>query len=476
MVFSKRLAYLTLGKICQVFISIATIKVITQNFDKDEVGQYYLLLTLLAFFNFLFFNHIGQYYNRFVIYFRERKELASISFLMFIIRIFLALLSLSFACAGYFLFDWAEYFELKDFLLLIFFSLVSSVSLVFLNALNIVGDSLVFAKITVATLIFGFLCSLTFISLWHNPIYWLFGVAVSQFLSLFFIYKYLVKGERLSKIAIFRRFNRAHFKKALVFCFPVMITLFLQWGQNSGYRLLIESKYTVSILGAIAVGMALSSSIFTAIESITNQIFLPSYTQKITSGDQFERAEAWNLVAKKIIPIYVSLLMFVIGMSPFIANVLVSSDFRDIYIFAVVGAFFEFFRVISNLIYLVSQSELNTKVTIIPYVIGLFLSSFCITFFDFSGKEFLIVIVLAFAYLYICFHFYFIMKRLLCIKLPFTDGFFSLLLSSPLLLGLLIDKSMSFFSSFTLVVFFGMYWLLVNYYIFLMSNGKLKRG
>jgi O-antigen/teichoic acid export membrane protein len=58
----KDLIILSLGKALQVIIALVSIRILTELLSEQEVGNYYLLLTVLTLFNFAFLNPLGQYY------------------------------------------------------------------------------------------------------------------------------------------------------------------------------------------------------------------------------------------------------------------------------------------------------------------------------------------------------------------------------------------------------------------------------
>ncbi|HAS7948372.1 TPA: hypothetical protein I7583_18640, partial [Vibrio cholerae] len=128
--------------------------------------------------------------------------------------------------------------------------------------------------------------------------------------------------------------------------------------------LIVEDLYSAQILAFIAVGMTLSGAIFSALESLSTQFYMPLYLKKITNADQAMRTKAWNELADILLPVYIAVLIYVIALAPYLAKLLVAEKFQDAYIYAMIGAFIEFFRVITNLVYLVSQSEVKTKSTI----------------------------------------------------------------------------------------------------------------
>ena len=91
-----------------------------------------------------------------------------------------------------------------------------------------------------------------------------------------------------------------------------------------------------------------------------------------------------------MIPIYFLLTVYTIILSPYLINLLVAEKFSNAYIYVMFGAIIEFFRVITNLVYTISQSEVKTNTTIFPYGIGFIFTITSITLFDVTDNFWLI--------------------------------------------------------------------------------------
>ena len=155
-------------------------------------------------------------------------------------------------------------------------------------------------------------------------------------------------------------------------------------------------------------------------------------------------------------------------MSKELIFVMVDSKFHDTYTYAMVGATLEFFRVISNLLNNVSQSEHKTIYTILPYTLGFLVAIFCLLFFDFGENIVMIPVVLSLAYLLVCIVMYIQMKKLLDIKLE-VNFLKILILSIPFGLIFLLPSSNSILISLGYLGLFGSY-LLLSFWITLKKN------
>ena len=87
---------------------------------------------------------------------------------------------------------------------------------------------------------------------------------------------------------------------------PIGLTTFLMWGQNTAYRFIVDYQYSAEVLGFLAVGLGVASAVFSSIESISMQYFNPIFLKDILDATKEQRAKAWNNMARRIVPIYIS--------------------------------------------------------------------------------------------------------------------------------------------------------------------------
>ncbi|MGF1902957.1 lipopolysaccharide biosynthesis protein [Aliivibrio sifiae] len=470
---NKDFVILTLGKILQVAIALLSVRLLTSLLSTTEVGNYYLLITILTLLNFTFLNPIGQYYNRHIIPWRLSKNLSNASLVLVFTRFFGVLCSLIISTVVFYVFDYEVYYSLCEFLLFIFVSLMASSFLVYLNVINILGNRVLFIKYLLVSLILGLSFSLLiteFID--KSGMAWLYGIAIAQLLLFIPVYKKVTAGERTVYSKLKAKLDYLTIKKVFVFSLPVTITLFLQWGQNSSYRIIVEDKYSIEVLAYVAVGLSVATAIYSAVESLATQYFMPIYLRDINNATQKERAEAWNKLAAYVLPIYFLLMSYTIFTAPFLMKVLINEKFHGAYIYLMIGASIEFFRVSSNVFYLISQSEVKTKSTITPYLIGF--SFVVVALYFVNAKEYLWLIpsILSFSYLLIATILFINMKKLLSIKLPVLQILKATVLSLPFISLLIIDGNQNIIGSLTIIGISGVYFLFASHFLFTNSMKK----
>ncbi len=444
---------------------LVSIKILTTLLSEEEVGNYYLLLTILTLFNFAFLNPIGQYYGRHLIQWEHSKNLLNATNVLLFLRVSAIVFSLFVAFGVYKVFGYDKYYDLSDFLLFIFISLVAGTHGVLVAAVNSLGDRVKFTIYMVSTLVVGLILSLSIVNfIDKSGMGWLYGLAITQLIFSIGLYKFVVKNNDFSLQRVKVAFQKDYMKKIAIFIIPVTITLFLQWGQNQSYRFIIEAKYSLEALAFIGVGLAVSAAIFSAVESLATQFYHPIYLRKITYTSKKDRAKVWNELASYMIPIYLILAFYVMILSPYLTKLLVSSKFYEAYIYAMFGAMIEFFRVITNLVYNVSQSEVKTNTTILPYTIAFILTISSLYFFDMSEKLWMIPLFVGLANGVIFFLLFKNMKKLLDIKIDFINILKSFVLVLPLFLVLLIPNSQDLLQTILIISISGIYFIFLIYY------------
>lgn len=441
-------------------------RVLTTLLSKEEVGNYYLLLTVITLLNFVFFHPIRQYYSRHLIQWKRSHNLSNATVTLLLLRLIGGILSLLASFVIYKILGYGNYSSLFTFLTFIFLSLVAENYEIFVAAVNTLGDRIRFTVFMVLTLTFGLVLSILIVSfVSRSAMGWLYGLIVSQIVSSFLLYKYVVKDSTLSLDRIKSSIQKGYVTEVSLFIIPVTLTLFLQWGQSQFYRFIVETKYSLQVLATIGIGLSISGAVFSAVEGLATQFYNPIYLRKITHASKEERARQWNELADYMLPIYVILMVFVIILSPYLTSLFVASKFYHAYVYTMFGAMIEFFRVVTNLVYKVSLSEVKSFKTVFPYSLG-FLFTLCSLFFcDFSERLWMIPLMVVVGNLIIFITLFYSMKKLLDIKINYFSILKTIFLVSPLCFVLLFTNTQQLLQCLFMLGFSGVYLLLLLYLI-----------
>ncbi|TEW50703.1 hypothetical protein [Psychromonas algicola] len=461
----KDFTILGVGKALQVLIGLGSLRLITELLSESEVGIYYILLTVVNLLAFACFNPLGQFYSRHLVHWKQKNNIKTATNVMLVLRGAAIPVAAILSIFIFYLFDYEQYFSLMSYVFFIIISLVALVHGVFLSAANVLVSRITFTIFSVSTLLVSLIASLLLFSLFQSAMAWLYGAVLVQIIFSLLLYRVLVSKSVFSLDKAKLAFNKEYLIKVFLFILPVTFTLFLQWGQTASFRLILEHLYSAKILAFISVGLALSNSIFSALDSLATQFYMPLYLKKITNATKSDRALIWNQLANSMFSIYIGVTIYVIVFSPYLAKLLVSENFYEAYIYTMIGAVIELFRVSTNLIYMVSQSEVKTKNTIGPYFFGFLIMIIGLYSIDVSKDLWKVPVILAFSYLITLLTMFLSMKKLLNIKLNFSIIVKSILFMSPLLFFSFIESAPTMSNSIGWLIIGGLYFLLIQYFL-----------
>ncbi|WP_234495045.1 hypothetical protein [Vibrio maritimus] len=456
------------GRILTTLVSLLSVRLLTSQLDASQVGLYYIIQTVIMLVSFALLNAISEYYNRNIHNSYESGAFFSSSIKLMLLRFSLVGVSIFPIVAVYYFFDYSEQIQLTQFLGIVVLSLIAGSSLVFLEALNIVEDRVYYTVVGLIQLLVGVLLALTLTHFIEGvALWWLVGIASSQLLFFPFVMHRIAKHSRQkplsSEYVCF--LSSSQRKKVLSFAIPVSIVLFLQWGQISSYRLILGENYTLDILGFVAVGVAVASAVFTAVEAISRQYLGPRFYREISKSEREDRALIWNDYAKIVIPIYVVTLFFTVFLSKEILVILVDSKFQLAWSFVMVGAFIEFFRASSYVVYTVTSSELQSKKAVLPYLSGFLVMAALLSISDLNQEPLFSMLIIAFSYAITFLVLYVEMKKMLPIVFPWKEVILPSVISLLFSLSLFFDVEFSLVFSLVKTAAFGLLYISIVFFL-----------
>ncbi|MCG3686183.1 hypothetical protein L5F35_08190 [Aliarcobacter butzleri] len=459
------------GKLLQVILMIVAIRVSTALLEPKEMGNIYIFTTIYTFFVLLLISPFGQYINRHTHQWHEQKLLLD-SFGIYVL--YLIGISIFSVFIGFLLYSFgvSQEIKLEYFLSLLFlFILFMTLNQTILPLLNMLHYRLSFTILTVLTafgiIVFGYL----FVNIFgNNAENWLLGTVLSNMIFMiigFFVVKNRLNDKFHGFSYTLRKITKEKIKSILVFVLPLSIATFFMWLQNSGYRILIEQNIGLDFLGFLGVGLAISGQVSSIIESIVMQYFHPIYYKQITNATIQERKKAIESFINKALPIYFMLAIFLTFLAKYVVEILVDEKYYGVYIFTTFGIWVEFFRMSSNLFGNISQSEMNTKKFMTPYIIGSLVTIILVYFSSLKEDyEFYLPIALLIGGLFTMFVMYISMKKLIDFKIDFRLIFFSFLVSIPYFSTYLFNFETNLVLNLLVVGSFGIYFLGTIYFIY----------
>lgn len=364
---------LLFGRLLQIAITLFTLRISTSIMNESELGLSYLMIAIQTFFALFLINPVGQYFNRQTNSWFISGALNSCLLNQSLYVFFISMISfVSLIIARVF-----GVLDLSISLILIISALVFSQSLnqTIIPMLNMIGRRYAFVFFNLFTALLCAACSFTLLLYWsNNASSWLMGIVVGCMVANACALLWVRGNVKLVKstgVNVDR-----NIRKILLFALPIAFSTLFMWFLGSGYRVLVDNYYGLEFLAVLGVGVAVSSQIFSVIESLLSQYLIPSLYRNVDNVSKDLRLKFLNQYISTVIPIYVSLAIFLTFSIEYIFSFLVAEKYYSSYMFAVYAVWVELFRVLTNVFSITGQIEKVTSRTILPYVAGaVFLAS-----------------------------------------------------------------------------------------------------
>ncbi|WP_374980281.1 hypothetical protein PSGK_00540 [Pseudomonas solani] len=368
---NRGLLVLAFGRVLQVGIMLASIKLSTHYLTAVEIGNLYVIVAITNFFGLFLINPLGQYVNRCTHTWYAAGELVNRLFIYNFYVVGVALLSF---CVVSMLPLINVAGEINyGFLLLVvpIFVYVNTWNQTLAPTLNMLGHRVVFTALTVASAALAVLLSFFAVILYEpTGIMWVSGQVVSFFLlsivSLFFLIRYVPQS--FDVVAMRAAISRESLLGVVRFALPLAVSILFLWMQGQSYRFVIERFVGLEFLGYFGVGFAIAIAISSSVESLIMQWISPVLYRSMENPEKF--SGYFSALINRILPLYFILAIFVSFLSVHFMVVLVGEKYSQSYVFLVFGIWAEFFRVATNLLATVAHSKMHTRKLVVPYAVG----------------------------------------------------------------------------------------------------------
>ncbi|WP_139131125.1 lipopolysaccharide biosynthesis protein [Pseudomonas sp. ENNP23] len=367
----RGLFVLVFGRVLQVGIMLASIKLSTHYLTAVEIGNLYVIVTITNFFGLFLINPLGQYVNRCTHVWYAAGELVNRFFIYNFYVVGVAFLS--FCVVSILpLIDIAGGISHGLLLLVVpMFVYVNTWNQTLAPALNMLGHRVVFTTLTVASAALAVLLSFFAVTLYEpTGIMWVSGQVSSFFLlsivSFFFLKRYVPQP---CDIGAMRAAMSIESLLGIVrFTLPLAVSILFLWMQGQSYRFVIERFVGLEFLGYFGVGFAIAIAVSSSVENLMMQWISPALYRSMADSDRF--SEFFSVLINGLLPLYFLLAIFVSFLSVNLMVVLVGEAYSRSCIFLVFGIWAEFFRVATNLLATVAHSKMCTRKLVVPYAVG----------------------------------------------------------------------------------------------------------
>ena len=465
---------IVLGRFIQYGLLLLTFRVSTSLLSPAEIGKVSIVVTTVGFFALFFVNPIGMFINRRLLDWNQSgvakiylgyfwRYLLAVSFFANIVIFFFISLHL-----------WEFDINVFSLFLLIggglFFGTINQTVI---PSLNLLGYRQWFVNLTVATSVASLLFAVVFIYDNHRIAeYWLIGILSGQILigliGVWVFYQKLIptynnqKKISLSKTGINRLFY---------FAWPIAIAVILGWIQSQAYRYQINASLGLSQLGFFVSGFGISSGLIAGFDSMVTTYFGPIFYRRLSgNADNHSHSEAWQDYGSAVIPSLVLTGFFIIAVAPELVKLLLGPEFQESGKYVVWGALAEVARTATGVYALGAHARMNTRLLIIPNLIGAFIALILVQLFapiyglDGVGAALFLSSLSALCASIL------VNKRHIKVRISYASLIKSLMIGSVFLgIGLLIDFTNilqnEIIISIITVIFFGALFLFAQYYL-----------
>jgi len=419
---------LILAKVCQLIVGVLSIRLLTEILPKSELSFYFIAMSTISFFTFMFYNPIGQLVSREASTLKRYNGLKTVIDLSLMYRFMIIGIALIICICLYSLSLAPRSIKEINVSLPLALGLLASFNAYFLSLINITLGRSFFALCQIVTVLVSGVVATIGLFYFKSALGWMLPLFIVQVLFSIVFYCKLAgrskSSQRIKKL-LQKPKIRSRIKK---FIFPVAFILVLQWILIHSYRFLIDLTSGVEVLAVIGVLTALSASLFAAIESLLNQFFISVYYRKISSMCAQERISLWYEYSKVIIPIYIFFATTLIVNSEVIFAIFLAEPYRNFFYLFLGVALFDLGRVIMNYIYLIVQVEYAVNRLRKPYLFTSLLMLLLLWLSgSLEGEEWLFGVVMSFSGVFLLVYSIYSVKNSIRIQFPVSSIFRAIL-------------------------------------------------
>jgi O-antigen/teichoic acid export membrane protein len=343
-----------LGRSCQFFLMVISIKVITSTISPYEYGAYGITMASIAIFSYILIGPLGLSINRNIYQWTAAGHLKMIlirfswySLLVAVLTALLIGLSYDGNLLGYFA---------------IFFYMYSyTIAFTLIPNLNILGKTYEYHILLNFNLLLCIIFGYFFVIIFEQKYeYWLIGISLSNLISVFIALRVYIND-------IFPQngeYKKIIFKKYFSFSGFMLINSIFTWIYLMGYRYIAGDELGYTELGIYMGCAAIAVGIISGFEQVVTGMYLPTFYKNVDNS-----SDAWLIYSKKIISSSIPVCLFIVINSELISRYVLPEEYQKHFVFIQYCAVAETFRVILSTFGYKLQGENKTYLMIIPSVL-----------------------------------------------------------------------------------------------------------
>ncbi len=368
---NRDLLIITGGRLLTAVIGLFAIRAMTTFLPPVEYGQLSLLVVVQSFCGLFLVNPVGQHINRHT---HEWWESGTLFSRLYDFKFYILVVSIVGGFATLFVANNLSTLTMTLIILAMILMINANTwNSTYVPLLNMTGRRTSAVVWALITSILTLLTSILLCAFWPSAITWFIGQAIGFGVGAIGA-RFSLKSGGMPRQNILpkRLLNK---KIVITYCLPLAIGTGFMWLQLSGYRLIIEHYWGLSLLGFLAVGLTLTTQIWGLTETLAQQFLYPLFYKRVATADKSqESAETLSLVLSDLLnvmmPTYIVLIGITFISAPYLVKLLVAPQYSEVVFYVRLGILIEFFRVIANLLSNAAQITKRPKSTILPYALG----------------------------------------------------------------------------------------------------------
>lgn len=362
------------GRIFQAVFLLVSLRISTEYLGAAEIGRKNIILSLGLFFSLLLISPVANYIARESIEWYQKDLLVKkfLGFTFFLCGV--AFFSSVVLFFYHFAFGIGIAINIIWLLLFMVANLIfNSLNTVLTTVLNTLGYRIWFVILINLTSWSG-----VGIAVWLSTLrgykaeYWMEGILIGQIITTIIAFYVLFKlvPSKKEELKNHHEYWTIDFKSVFIFSWPLIMSTGLYWIQTDGYRLIIARFTGEATIGLLTTGLSLAAVPLAMVDTVFTEYYRPIYYQQIAFGDNNHKANAWNQYASAYFPIVIISSVVIAFSGPFLARVLLSSEFQQIGWLSFWGALAKAAFMIYGVYVSLSFSIMDTKPLIVPNLLG----------------------------------------------------------------------------------------------------------
>jgi len=387
------------GRIIQVILTVAQIRLATSLLDPSGYGVWVLILTTANLFVLFGISPFGLYLNRHVTEW-EIKKLLPAAFkgytaYMFAFSVLMSVATLLIVLTGI-----VDFGGMNPYLVIFLVGILmfaQTFHQTWIPTLNFLGDrkNYVIGSVFALTLSLACAWGLSFFG-FESVLVWGLCIVVGYLIStLIFIPKNWISTKIPNLFSIFQEID---FKDVAHFTGPLFLTTVFGWGQSQGFRLLAENKMGLSNFGKFAAGYTVVAGLLGSLEGVIANFYQVNFFQKINSSRGGNYSSELQKVWSTTLYPYSLATIFLFLTAPILSTIFLSRNFSDHMEWLGLVSIAEGGRLLMNVISVHYHGLKKTSRLILPQFLGVTIAlGLIFTSENLTPKE--IILSLSFGYL-----------------------------------------------------------------------------